>query len=167
MSRGLLLCKRWRIDRSPSRYFKKASKCFPLLDETAFKEQYRERRNQVSPALLASIFAGSLVYWRHSSDPRLAAHRCPDMQFIWVQATEALFSAMLDSPDIWTLTAILIEVNGRPTTSMTNNSMALASAIALAQSLGLNRNPLDWEIADSEKSLRIRVWWGVLISDRW
>ena len=50
---------------------------------------------------------------------------------------------------------------------MTGNAMAMGYAIALAQSLGMNRSPLAWPLTDVEKSVRVRVWWVIMINDRW
>ncbi|KKY17691.1 putative fungal specific transcription factor domain-containing protein [Phaeomoniella chlamydospora] len=50
---------------------------------------------------------------------------------------------------------------------MTGNAITLASAVALSQSLGLNRDPTHWDIPDADKALRIRIWWCVVCHDRW
>lgn len=65
------------------------------------------------------------------------------------------------------ITAILLNIGGRPTTSLIGNGVLLGSAISMAHSLGLNQNPLPWNIAQSEKHLRMKIWWALLIQDRW
>ncbi|KAJ5683103.1 hypothetical protein N7462_006268 [Penicillium macrosclerotiorum] len=43
----------------------------------------------------------------------------------------------------------------------------VGTAVALSNALGLNRDPSSWAISSSEKSLRIRIWWLVILHDRW
>lgn len=91
----------------------------------------------------------------------------PDSRFIWVQADEALRRELLLSPGLSTIIAILLSVGGRPTTSMTGNAISMASAVALSHSLGLHRDPTTWSIPPGEKRLRLRLWWAILVHDRW
>ncbi|KAF2962740.1 hypothetical protein GQX73_g10831 [Xylaria multiplex] len=91
----------------------------------------------------------------------------PDLRFIWNKANEALNSELYTSPGISAIAAILLNVAGRPLTAMIGNGVLLGSAISLAHSLGLNRNCLDWNISSSEKNLRTRLWWAIMIFDKW
>jgi len=63
--------------------------------------------------------------------------------------------------------AILLNIGGRPTTSLIGNGVLVGSAVSMAHSLGLNHNPLPWSIPQSEKNLRMKLWWALLIHDRW
>ncbi|KAI1407097.1 fungal-specific transcription factor domain-containing protein [Hypoxylon sp. FL1857] len=146
-------------------YFRKANICLPLLDESLFRSQYTTSRERISPALLSSLYAHSLVYWK--SEPLLVTQRCPDVRFIWNLATKALQSELFLSPGISTITAILLNIGGRPTTALVGNGVRLGSAVSLAHSLGLNHDPLSWNIPPSEKMLRMHTWWALLIHDRW
>ncbi|KAJ5573922.1 transcriptional regulator family: Fungal Specific TF [Penicillium hispanicum] len=146
-------------------YLKKINPCFPLLDETTFRAQYLNAKDRISPALLSCLYGHVLPLWRY--DPELSRVRAPDDRFIWNQACEAVYSELHLSPGISTITAILLNVGGRPTTSMIGNGVQLGSAIALCHSLGLNRNPLPWDIPRAEKHLRMKIWWSILIHDRW
>ncbi|KAI1653857.1 fungal-specific transcription factor domain-containing protein [Daldinia decipiens] len=146
-------------------YFQKANICFPLLNEESFQRQYSTTKERLSPALLSSLYAHSLVYWR--SDPQLAEQRSPDVRFIWNLASEALQSELFLSPGIYTIIAILLNIGGRPTTAIVGNSVRLGSAVSLAYSLGLNHNPLSWDIPQPEKMLRMYTWWTILIHDKW
>lgn len=64
---------------------------------------------------------------------------------------EALHAELFLEPGISSIVAALFCVGGRPTTTMTGNSMVLASSLALARSLGMNRNPVTWPIPEAEK----------------
>ncbi|GJN82212.1 hypothetical protein PLIIFM63780_005750 [Purpureocillium lilacinum] len=146
-------------------FFAKANDCLPLLDEDSFRHQYQEGKDRVSPALLACLYANAIVYWRHSAT--LSQHRCPDSRFVWNLANEALYSELHLSPGMPIIKAILLNIGGRPTTSLIGNGVLLGSAVSMAHSLGLNHNPLPWSIPQSEKNLRMKLWWALLIHDRW
>lgn len=147
-------------------FFHKANLCFPLFDEASFRNAYSNDKEKISPALLCCLYANSLIYWKGSSK-LVYAGRVPDSRFIWNQANEALNSELFLSPGISTVLAILINVCGRPSTSMFGNGGMVGTAVALSNALGLNRDPSCWTISPLEKSLRIRIWWLVLIHDRW
>jgi hypothetical protein len=43
----------------------------------------------------------------------------------------------------------------------------VGTAVALSNALGLNRDPSNWNISPLEKRFRIRIWWLVVVHDRW
>lgn len=146
------------------RYFDKVHLCYPLLDERAFRVQYTESKAKLSPALLSSLYAQSLVYWRQTLPE---GRHCPDIRYIWNQANEALYWELYQSPGLSTIVAILLNISGRPLSSMIGNAVLLGSAISLAHCLGLNRNCLNWDITEAEKAHRIRLWWAIVVYDKW
>ncbi|KAI9373635.1 fungal-specific transcription factor domain-containing protein [Aspergillus egyptiacus] len=153
------------IDEYLNLFFRTVNPCFPLFDEASFRSSYSSHKQNISPALLSNLYANSLIYWK--SSPRLSSGRTPDIRYIWNQANEALHSELFLSPGISTIMAILLNVCGRPSTSMFGNGGILGMAVALSNALGLNRDPSSWNISPLEKSLRIRIWWLVIIHDRW
>ncbi|KAH7168984.1 fungal-specific transcription factor domain-containing protein [Fusarium sp. MPI-SDFR-AT-0072] len=146
-------------------YFDKANSCFPLLDEAHFRKQYRENKSAISPALLSGLYAHSITFW--NSSPILSRHRRPDGRFIWNLATEAAYSQIHRSPGISTIEALILNIGGREVTALIGNGVLLASSVAMAHSLGLNHSPISWEIPQSEKNLRMKIWWALLIHDKW
>ncbi|KAF5544346.1 transcriptional regulatory [Fusarium mexicanum] len=146
-------------------YFHKANSCFPLLDEGHFRKQYRENKSAISPALLSGLYAHSITFW--NSSPILSRHRRPDGRFIWNLATEAAYSQIHRSPGISTIEALILNIGGREVTALIGNGVLLASSVAMAHSLGLNHSPISWEIPQSEKNLRMKIWWALLIHDKW
>lgn len=146
-------------------YFEKLNACLPLLDESSFRKQYNNDKEKIPRALLANLYACTLIFWKHS--PTLSEHHCPNIRYVWIKASETLHAESLLSPGMSTIIAILLNVGGRPTTTMTGNAMALGSAVALAHSLGLNRDPSRWDLSEQEKDLRIRIWWSLFIHDTW
>ena len=147
------------------RFFLKANPCFPIFDEASFRSAYFSHKEKISPALLCNLYANSLIYWTSSRKP--CSGRTFDIRFIWNQANEAMHSELFLSPGISTIMSIIINVCGRPSTSMFGNGGMVGTAVALSNALGLNRDPSGWGISPLEKSLRIRIWWLVIIHDRW
>ncbi|KAG8157688.1 hypothetical protein KVR01_012350 [Diaporthe batatas] len=146
-------------------YFRRANACFPLLDEGSFRDQFRRQPAHISSALLASVYAHALTFW---SQPRRAAGRhCPDSRFVWNQATDALYSELQLCPGMSTVVAVLLDVGGRPSTSLIGNGVLIGSAVSIAHGLGLHRDPSDWDISEPEKTIRVQIWWALLVHDRW
>lgn len=106
-----------------------------------------------------------MTFWDDS--PVLSRHRCPDRRFIWNLASEATYSQLYRSPGMSVIEAIILNIGGRPTTSLIGNDVMLGSAVAMAHSLGLNHDPIPWEINSSEKHLRMKIWWALLVQDKW
>ncbi|KAI5198270.1 hypothetical protein E4T39_06857 [Aureobasidium subglaciale] len=147
------------------RFFEHANICFPLLDEISFRRTYSEHKDRLSAALLANLYANAMTYWNNS--PRLRLCHPPDHRYIWVQANEALHSELFLSPGISTVISIILNVHGRPSTSMFGNGGMVGTAVALSHSLGLNRDCSAWDISPGEKALRSRIWSIVVLMDRW
>ncbi|KNG86371.1 Zn(II)2Cys6 transcription factor [Aspergillus nomiae NRRL 13137] len=146
-------------------FFHYVNICFPIFDEMSFRHVYCTHKENISPALLCNLYANALIYWENS--PSLRSGHYPDIRFIWNQANEALHSELFLSPGISTVMAIILNVCGRPSTSMFGNGGMVGTAVALSNALGLNRDPSNWNIRPMEKGFRIRIWWLVLIHDRW
>ncbi|TDZ28490.1 putative transcriptional regulatory protein [Colletotrichum spinosum] len=146
-------------------FFDKPNRCFPLLDRQSFERRFAQDRGRISPALLSCLYAHTMTYWAQS--PVLARHHRPDTRFIWNQANDALYSEIHLSPGISTLLSILLNISGRPLTSIIGNGLQLGSAISLAHALGLNRDPSDWDIPEAEKLLRTKIWWAIFVYDKW
>ncbi|KAF4447516.1 putative transcriptional regulatory protein C25B8.11 [Fusarium austroafricanum] len=146
-------------------YFEKVNSSFPLINEAYFRKQYKENKSGISPALLSCLYAHSITFW--NSSPTLSRHRCPDGRFIWNLATEANYSQIHRSPGISVMEASILNIGGREVTALMGNGVLLASSVAMAHSLGLNHSPIPWEIPQSEKNLRMKIWWALLVHDKW
>jgi hypothetical protein len=139
--------------------------CFPILDEVSFKNQYATEKDKISPALLSSMYSHSMLFWKCSAV--LSRHHCPDRRFSWNQANDALYSELYLSPGISAIIGILLNISGRPLTTILGNSVLLGSAIPLAHALGLNRDCIGWDISPAEKRFRKRIWWALVVHDKW
>ncbi|PGH33859.1 hypothetical protein GX50_03338 [[Emmonsia] crescens] len=137
---------------------------FLIFDEASFLESYRSDNGSLPPALMCQVYAQSLIYWGQSQI--LAPHPKPDIRYAVNLAVAALHEEF-SAPGLSTLSASLIDLTGRPIFSMTGNAINSGRTVALSHSLGLNRDPSSWKLSRAEKYQRIRLWWGVLIHDRW
>lgn len=138
---------------------------FPILDGESFWEAYISENSEEPPAtLLCQLYSMSLVYWKHT--PKLACHPKPDVRYA-VNMTVAALHEEFSAPGLSTINAALIDLTGRPIFSMTGNAISCGRTVSLSHCLGLNRDPTNWKLSHSEKSNRIRLWWGVVIHDRW
>lgn len=137
---------------------------FPILDEKTVVEAYRQ--DGLPHALVCEIYAVSLIFWKTSKTILSTGRPPPDFAYMWNITVSALQEDFL-SPSFSTVLACILDLLGRPTTSITYNSLNVGRAVALAQSLGLNRNPSNWNLSHRQKSLRIRTWWALVIHDTW
>jgi hypothetical protein len=134
------------------------------MDEEHFLHLYKTSNKSLSAAMVCDLLASSLIYWDRSEN--LRRHPCPNIQYAWNLAVAALQEEFM-APGMSTVHAALLDLNGRPTTSITGNTITSSKTVGLSHILGLNRDPRSWKISDAERHMRIRLWWGVLIHDRW
>jgi hypothetical protein len=110
------------------------------------------------------LYANGMLNWRTSDTLKL--HPRPDSYYVWNKAISAVIEDFL-SPNLTTCSAAILDQTGRPSVSIVNNVTLCGRNISLAQTFGLHRDPTKWQVSDYEKQSRIRVWWGVLITDYW
>lgn len=113
---------------------------------------------------MCDLYAVTIVYWNLSE--HLAGQSRPDVQFVWNQAVLALRDDYM-APALTTVHAALLDLLGRPIYHVTGNIVNTGRTVSLARSQGLHRDSTAWSASNAEKSLRIRLWWGVLIHDHW
>ncbi|KAL4961877.1 Zn(II)2Cys6 transcription factor [Aspergillus stella-maris] len=145
-------------------YFTHIQPAFPILDEKTVLEAYQQ--DGLPYALACEIYACSLLLWNTSSNITASNRPVPDLRYMWNLTVSAMNDDFL-SPNFSTILACILDLLGRPITSITYNAINVGRVVALAQSLGLNRNPTTWGLDPRQKSLRIRTWWGILIHDQW
>ncbi|KAJ5384850.1 Transcription factor [Penicillium concentricum] len=138
---------------------------FPIFDGESFWESYiAEDLHDPPAALVCQVYSMSLVYWKHTQ--KLACHPKPDVRYA-INMTVAALHEEFSAPGLDTISAALIDLTGRPIFSMTGNAVSCGRMLSLANCLGLNRDPSNWKLSPAEKNQRIRLWWGVVIHDRW
>lgn len=149
------------------------------MSEKSFCEQYNKDRNKISPALLSSLYSNGIVYWRRQKYDLWEGTResylpltlrelhHPDLRTIWDQADMALTSESHAPSGVSTIIAILLRISGRPFTTMVRSKQLLSDAVVYAHMLSLDRNSTDWDISTEESRMRTRLWWAIVINDRW
>ncbi|KAL4802605.1 fungal-specific transcription factor domain-containing protein [Aspergillus unguis] len=145
-------------------YFENIHPPFPILDEKTVLEAYQQ--DGLPYALACEIYACSLLLWKTSPKIMSTGRPVPDIRYMWNLTVSAMNDDFL-SPNFSTVLACILDLLGRPITSITYNAVNIGRIVALAQSLGLNRNPSTWGLDPRQKSLRIRTWWGIFIHDQW
>ncbi|CDM33634.1 transcriptional regulator family: Fungal Specific TF [Penicillium roqueforti] len=138
---------------------------FPIFDGESFWESFiADDLHDPPAALVCQVYSMSLVYWKHTQ--KLACHPKPDVRYA-INMTVAALHEEFSAPGLDTISAALIDLTGRPIFSMTGNAVSCGRMLSLANCLGLNRDPSNWKLSQAEKNQRIRLWWGVVIHDRW
>lgn len=145
-------------------YFDNIHPAFPILDEKTVREAYN--RDGLPYTLICEIYAVSLLLWNTSPTIYETRRPLPDIKYMWNLAVSAMNEDFL-APNFSTILACILDLFGRPITSITYNAVNIGRVVSLSLSLGLNRNPTNWNLDFRQKSLRIRTWWGVLIHDTW
>lgn len=144
-------------------YFEHLYPAFPLLDEQWFVNKLSDK--QAMPrTFLANFVAYVLYYW--NLGPELMLHAKPDQDFAWSVAVQAMTSD-IQKGDLSSILTVVFNVAGRPSKGYVSNMTSVARAVAISHSGGLNHDCKDWKITETEKKLRSKTWWAVLIHDRW
>lgn len=123
-----------------------------------------KHREELPPSFLCNLFAFTLSYWDFSQT--LSVYSKPDQDYAWQIALSANI-ADAQKRDITTVISTVLNIAGRPSTNLTGNATNVARIVALSHGMGLNHDPSDWKISSDEKRIRLKVWWAVLIHDRW
>jgi hypothetical protein len=145
-------------------YFDHLHPCFPVLDEKTFSKMWHDDPDRISSTLVCDLYASALQVWARSDV--LCRQTRPDPHFIWNQAVVALQDDFM-APTISTVHAAVLDLLGRPVIGVAGNIVNAGRIVTLAQSLGLHRDPSSWKATSHEKSVRINLWWGILIHDYW
>ncbi|KAH9836896.1 putative transcriptional regulatory protein [Teratosphaeria destructans] len=145
-------------------FFRFVHPCFPIMDEGMLEDLRERRMKAVSCTLRCWVLMTAVPLWDRSPVLRNWPH--PSHAFL---ANQALMSLQEDFmvPGMHTVCAAILDLLARPVKSVANNITVAARTVGLAHSLGLNRDPSSWHATAAEKSLRVRLWWAVLINDHW
>ncbi|KAH7409690.1 putative Zn(II)2Cys6 transcription factor [Cadophora sp. MPI-SDFR-AT-0126] len=146
-------------------FFEKVNMSFPIFDEPLFRRVYDLDKEKISPGLLSLVYGNTLIFW--DTCPRLKNVPCPEIRSVWVYAENAVNAELISTPGISTIISVILNLCGRPSSHHLGNSGHLGMAVALANAFGLNRDPSGWNLSPSEKKFRIRIWWILVIFDRW
>ncbi|WVQ89068.1 hypothetical protein IAS59_002815 [Cryptococcus gattii] len=93
----------------------------------------------------------------------------PVPKYLWQEALLALDDEYRQ-PRLSTLQLALLQMYSRPQEVGENSgqiTIAVGRAIGAAHLLGLHIDPTNWSLPHWETSLRKRIWWALLIQDKW
>jgi len=133
----------------------------------------------VSHGLVGSFVAHSTCY---------VVEIRPHHKFLWRQVLLSLEDEYR-RPTLQTIQLALITINSRPAINVGQNTIAMGRVsrygltgfgsqvnadlfhclqlICAAQLLGLHLDCSRWRIPRAEQILRHRIWWAILVSDKW
>jgi hypothetical protein len=145
-------------------YFKHLHYHFPVLDEDMCALLRSGQLEKAPNNLMCVIYAHGSPLWTRSET--LKMHPKPDAHYVWNKAISATLEDFL-SPGMSTISTAILDQIGRPSVSIVGNITLCGKTVSLAQTFGLHRDPAKWNITENERSLRVRLWWCVLITDTW
>lgn len=151
------------LDKVVANFFENVHPSFPFVDEHSIVSRLKQR-HQIPQNFLVNLIANALFYWELS--PALTNYARPDQDFAW-QVACTLNSSEGSKNNLANILTIVMNIAGRPSVNLLNNSTNVARAVALAHAIGLNHDCSEWKMLEQERKVRWKAWWGVVIHDRW
>jgi len=132
---------------------------FPLADVGTLRRglAHPQARSSNWYAILTAMLAHVTTYV-----PQIR----PQHKQIWRQALMTVEDEYR-RPRLQTISLALLMASSRPQIQLGQHGIATARAAGAAVLIGLHRDPAKWLIPKWEKSLRRRIWWCLLIHDKW
>ncbi|CAH0030968.1 unnamed protein product [Clonostachys rhizophaga] len=151
-----------------SLYFKHVHPMNLVVCKANFLRAYAAMATSVPASLRGVIYGLGAMSWNR--DPELRLLPSPSSHSLFRQAHSAL-QIEYHLPNQWTLQASLLLIHERPGDNFTMETprtwILSSQSTAIAQMLGLHRDPKDWNIAAWEKRMRKKLWWSSYITDIW
>ena len=151
------------LDKLVSAFYENVHPAFPITEEHCVVSRMKER-SQLPQTFMVNLVAHAAFYWDLS--PALANHARPDQDFAWQVAVQSNISD-LQKGDLASIVATTINIAGRPSKCLVNNTTSVARIVALSNAIGLNHDCSEWKMQDQERRVRWKAWWGVIMHDRW
>ncbi|TPX16846.1 uncharacterized protein E0L32_003408 [Thyridium curvatum] len=149
-------------------YFKHVHPVYPVLSKTRFLRAYAEDKTKIPASLRGAVYGLAANFWKH--DPSMTNTLGFNQHELFEDALACL-QRELHGPDLWTMQACLLLMHENPAANATIESPRVwtlaAQAVACAQMIGLHRDPMVWNIAPYEKSMRRKLWWAAFAVDVW
>ncbi|KAI9729279.1 MAG: hypothetical protein M1834_006950 [Cirrosporium novae-zelandiae] len=146
-------------------YFRICHPSFPILHKEVFVEKYNRTYREITPHLLAAVYALAARWW--SYDTNLLLQKRLDEAALVLIAHRAVQESM-HRPRLNTVQAGLLLLQRHRNPLFTDNSWTwsfTASLIGLGQHLGLHLDCSHWNIPEWEKGLRKRLAWALFTQD--
>lgn len=129
----------------------------PIINYPQLEQASRTSEGQGPPyALLAAAVAHACSYI-----PGLRSLH----QQLWSHVLNAL-DAEFRQPRLLVIQLVLLLISSRPGVNFAQSDITLSRAIGAVHVLGLHLDPSQWSLPRWERSLRIRLFWGVLFHDK-
>ena len=155
-------------------FYKYVQPYFPVLSREggnyARDEDGVREPSSVSTCLLAAIYGHALPFCAWDEKLCVEVYTPPSADALFRIAWLACLP-MLHTPSLATLQSLLLLVQRRPTNKHVSDTpfkgVMMTSAVSIAQSLGINRDPMDWPLPSWEIKQRRRLAWATYIQDKW
>lgn len=108
-------------------YFDNVHPPSPILDEKTVLEAYHQ--NGLPHILVCEIYAISLVLWKSYRKIAATGHPSPDVRYMCNLSVSAMNDDFL-APDFSTMLACILDLLGRPITSITYNAVNVSRVVA-------------------------------------
>ncbi|KAI8095243.1 fungal-specific transcription factor domain-containing protein [Thamnidium elegans] len=165
-------------DRLIKIYFANIHPVLPVVNKTRFLQQYRDRADTYPPSDLLNAMFGSAARFVECEAliQKTKGNRSPDA--VWdvplgwsdqfFDQAQTIVTTSAATPTMSKVQSIILIHNHSGNLDSKSSACWLLGglAIRLAQGLGLNRNCEEWDIPESEKQTRKRIWWALYVADR-
>ncbi|TKA53416.1 hypothetical protein B0A53_04402 [Rhodotorula sp. CCFEE 5036] len=143
-------------------YLSRSQPALPVLGMQTFAqtEPTDLAAKGVSYALLTSLIAHATSYASRVYEIR-SVHK-----HLWRQVILPLEDEFR-KPSFQTIQTAIVILTSRPAINVAQNHIAMGRVVTAAQLLGLHLDPSAWRVSPRERSLRKRLWWTLLVHDKW
>ncbi|KAI9008784.1 fungal-specific transcription factor domain-containing protein [Phycomyces nitens] len=169
---------RHTCDRLLKIYFANIHPVLPVVNKTEFLLQYRDQADTYpsSDVLNAMLGAAARFVECEAHSQKSKVYRPPDTAWDvplgwsdqFFDKAQTIVSESAAYPTLSKVQAVILIHNHSGNMDSKSSACWLMGglAIRLAQGLGLNRNCEEWDIPESEKQTRKRLWWALYVTDR-
>ncbi|GAA5810491.1 hypothetical protein MFLAVUS_003913 [Mucor flavus] len=167
------------VDRHTSdSYFANIHPVLPVVNKTRFLQQYRDQADTYPPSDLLNAMFGSAARFVEcealiqKTKGNRSADAVWDVPLGWsdqfFDQAQTIVTTSAATPTLSKVQSIILIHNHSGNLDSKSSACWLLGglAIRLAQGLGLNRNCEEWDIPESEKQTRKRIWWSLYVADR-
>ncbi|KAI8391513.1 fungal-specific transcription factor domain-containing protein [Radiomyces spectabilis] len=159
-------------------YFANIHPVLPVINKTDFLKQYRDQADTYPPADLLNAMFGAAARFMECEDLNRKNKSSERPETAWdvpvgwsdrfFDRAQQIICMPTGTSSIAKVQAIILIHNHSGNLDSKSSACWLLGgmAIRLAQNFGLNRNCEHWDIPESEKQTRKRIWWSLLVTDR-
>ncbi|KAK5136154.1 hypothetical protein LTR08_003991 [Meristemomyces frigidus] len=154
-------------------FYKYVQPYFPLLTREGRHERDEagvRKPSSVPTSILAAIYGHALPFCAWDEQLCVEVYTPPSADALFRIAWLAC-QPMLHTPSLAVLQTLLLLVQRRPTNKHVSDTpfkwVMMATAVAIAQALGINRDPSDWPLPSWEIKVRKRLGWATFVQDQW